>query len=380
MINYNIHFTINKKGKKIARFEYKKADGKTAFLQAPTKALLNDKIEKIFKDRGFIKTNSQELTLNEAKDFFVNSHLNYKRSIGKTSDSTIEDYHSFYKCHIYPFFKNKDVRLIEKQNIIDFIESLKSKQLDGKTITKIFNHFKNIISYCADKGKLDFNITKDINYLTDIFTPNKKRKKIDLDFWTFEVMQELIYNIDNKMIKLMYMILLETAARPSEIRALERSDLIFLKSNNLQININKAVKRHKKLGETKTEQGERIVEISASLKDHIVDYVNSLPDLQDKLFLNTKGKYICVERLIRAINKSFKKMRPEYQDFPIKRKAYLFRHYRTTYFAAKGKFNNALELAHFIGDKDINFVNRTYIAPFEHNNKQQKFSENIIWN
>ena len=73
-------------------------------------------------------------------------------------------------------------------------------------------------------------------------------------------------------------------------------------------------------------------------------------------------------------------MRPEYQDFPIKRKAYLFRHYRTTFFAAKGKFNNALELAHFIGDKDINFVNRTYIAPFEHNNKQQKFSENIIWN
>ena len=380
MINYNIHFTTNKKGKKIARFEYKKPDGSKAFLQAPNKSLLNEKIEKKFKDKGFVKTHSKEITLDEAKDFFVNSHLNYKRNIGKTSESTIEDYNSFYKCHIYPFFKNKDVRLIEKQTVIDFVDSLKTKQLDGKTIIKIFNHFKNIISYSADKGKLDYNITKDINYLTDIFTSNKKRKKIDFGHWTFEVMQELIYKINNPIDKLICMLLLETAARPSEIRALERSDLLFLKSNNLQININKAVKRHKKLGETKTDQGERIVEISASLKDHILDHVNSLPDLQDKLFLNSKSKYICVERIIRAINKAFKKMRPEYQDFPIARKSYAFRHYRTTYFAAFGKFNNALELAHYIGDKDINFVNKTYIAPFEHNIKQKEFSENITWN
>ena len=46
MIDYNIHYTTNKKGKKIARFAYKKPDGKTAYLQAPSKAALNQKIEK----------------------------------------------------------------------------------------------------------------------------------------------------------------------------------------------------------------------------------------------------------------------------------------------------------------------------------------------
>ena len=380
MIDYNIHYTTNKKGKKIARFAYKKPDGKTAYLQAPSKAALNQKIENTFKERGFIKTHSQEITLNEARDFFVKSHLNYKMSLGKTALSTIDDYGSFYRCHIDPFFKNKDLRLMNKKDVIDFVEHLKEKQLDGKTITKIFNHFKNIVSYSADKGRLDYNVTKDINYLTDIFTTNKKRKKIDLDFWNFEVMQQLIYNIDNPMIKLICMILLETAARPSEVRALERSDLLFMKSNSLQINIDKAVKRHKKVGETKTEQGERIVDISASLKDHITDYVNSLPVLQNKLFINTKAKYICVERIIRAINKAFKKMQPEYQDFPIQRKSYAFRHYRTTYFAAKGKFKNALDLAHYIGDKDINFVNRTYIAPFKNGSSSKEFKETITWN
>lgn len=380
MINYNIHFTTNAKGKKIARFEYKKPDGSKAFLQAPTKALLNAKIEKKFKERGFIKTHSKELPLDEAKDFFVNSHLNYKRSNGRTSISTIEDYESFYRCHIQPYFKNQDVRLIEKQQVINFIESLKDKKLHGQTIIKIFNHFKNIISYCADKGKLDYNVTKDTNYVADIFSIKKKRKKIDLDFWTFEVMQDLVAKISNKMIKIICMILLETAARPSEIRALHRHNLLFLKSNKLAISIENSVKRHKKLGETKTEQGERIVEISASLKDHIQDYLNTLPDHQDKLFLNSLGKFVCIERIIRDVGKAFSKMQPEYQDFPIKRKSYLFRHYRTTYFAAYNKFSNALELAHYIGDKDINFVNRTYIAPYQHTEKSKEFSENITWN
>ena len=379
MIDYNIHYTTNKKGKKIARFAYKKPDGKTAYLQAPSKAALNQKIENTFKERGFIKTHSQQITLNEARDFFVKSHLNYKMSLGKTALSTIEDYGSFYKCHINPFFKNKDLRLMNKKDVIDFVEHLKEKQLDGKTITKIFNHFKNIVSYSADKGRLDYNVTKDINYLTDIFTANKKRKKIDLDFWNFKVMQQLIYNIDNPMIKLICMILLETAARPSEIRALERSDLLFMKSNSLQITINKAVKRHKKIGYTKTMQGDRIVDISASLKDHITDYVNSLPVLQNKLFINTKAKYICVERIIRALDKAFAKMQPEYQDFPIKRKSYLFRHYRSTYFVYFKRFNNALDLAHYIGDRDINFVNRTYIAT-KNRSSNEEFKETITWN
>ena len=175
------------------------------------------------------------------------------------------------------------------------------------------------------------------------------------------------------------MILLETAARPSEIRALEKKDLLFLKSNALEILLKKAVKRHKEIGKTKTKRGNRVVEISPSLRDKIVDYLNTIDPLQEKLFLNSKGKYICVEQIGRAVDKAFRKMDNGYQENPTHRKAYMFRHYRTTYFAVKGKFKNALELAHYIGNESIEFVDRTYIAPYKGKTSKKEFKENIIW-
>ena len=66
------------------------------------------------------------------------------------------------------------------------------------------------------------------NYLKWIVEEEKDHTELDLDKWTFEVMQSLVYKMHNPLIKLICMILLETAARPSEIRALEKEDLLFL--------------------------------------------------------------------------------------------------------------------------------------------------------
>ena len=376
MKKYNIKYTKDK-GKRVARFRYKLANGKTRFLQAPSRIALEQKLENSHKGKVFTRLNLQEYSIDDAECLFK-KHLIYKRSKGKTSQSCIEDYDSFYKTHIQKFFKDKDLRLLQSTDIKDFINELKSKNYKTKTIKKIFNHFKNIITYLADEK--DFpNITNEKNYLKWIVEEEVDRHELDLDKWTFEVMQSLIYKINNPAIKLICMILLETAARPSEIRAIEKDDLLFLKSNSLAISINKAVKKHKKIGKTKTKRGNRIVEISASLKDKMVDYLNTLNPLQNKLFLNSKGKYICVEQIGRAIDNAFKKMDIDYQENPIPRKSYMFRHFRTTYFAAYGKFNNALELAHYIGDECVDFVDRTYIAPYKNKLRNKEFKENIIW-
>ena len=378
MITHNM-YPITRGKKKVFRFDYYNAENKKRYLQAPSKPLLQIKIKKKFKDKGFVKTNSEQVKVSEAQSDFINIKLANKRAAGKTQQSTIDDYVSFYDNHINPYFKDKDIRTITKFDVAKFVEDLQEKDITSKTLIKIFNHFRNIISYQVDRFKIENNICKEINYLTDVHIPEKEKEIIDLDVWTLEVMQEIIGNIDNPMIKLIFMILLETAARPSEIRGLERENLLFLKSNSLKIDIVKAVKKGKKLGKTKTKKGRRKVDISPSLKDHIVDYLNTLPPLQDKLFLNTVGKYICIEALNKALINALKKMRPEYQKLPIDRKSYAFRHYRATYFAAKGRFKNALELAHYIGDLDINFVNKTYIAPFEQEEIKGEFKENIIW-
>jgi len=372
-------YAVTRGSKKVYRFDYYGYDNKKKSIQAPSKKLLQEKINKQFKDKQFVKTQSEEVIIHEAQSDFINIKMANKRNAGKTEQSTIDDYKSFYKNHIGPFFKDKDIRTITKYDVSKFVDHLKKKNIASKTLIKIFNHFKNIIAYQVDRFKIDNNVCKDINYLTDVHVPEKEYKTIDLDVWTFEVMQKIVARVDRPMIRLMMMILLETAARPSEIRALERKHLLFLKSNKLKIAIEGAVKKGKILGKTKTKGGRRQVEISPSLKDHIVDYLNTLPNLQDRLFLNGVGKYVCVERIIKGLEGALKKMEPEYQTLPIDRKTYAFRHFRATHWAAKGKFKNALELAFALGDKDINFVNRTYIAPFEQDESTGEFKENIAW-
>jgi uncharacterized membrane protein YukC len=46
-----------------------------------------------------------------------------------------------------------------------------------------------------------------------------------------------------------------------------------------------------------------------------------------------------------------------------------------TYWAYKGKYKNAIDLAHALGDSDINFVQRTYIKPYGDNQNNVDSSE-----
>ena len=374
-------YAVNRGSKKVYRFDYYGDDNKKKSIQAPSKKLLQEKIDKLLIGRKFVKTKSVEVIIDEAQFDFVNKKLANKRAAGKTGQGTIDSYESYFENHIGPFFKDRDIRTITKYDVSKFVDHLQEKNdINSQTLIKIFNHFKNIIAYQVDRFKIENNVfAENINYLTDIHVPEKEHKTIDLEVWTFEIMQKIVARVDRPMIRLMMMILLETAARPSEIRALERKHLLFLKSNKLKIAIEGAVKKGKILGKTKTKGGRRQVEISPSLKDHIVDYLNTLPNLQDRLFLNGVGKYVCVERIIKGLEGALKKMEPEYQTLPIDRKTYAFRHFRATHWAAKGKFKNALELAFALGDKDINFVNRTYIAPFEQDESTGEFKENIAW-
>tara|TARA_X000000950_G_scaffold30275_1_gene32726 strand:+ start:84 stop:1256 length:1173 start_codon:yes stop_codon:yes gene_type:complete len=386
------HKTIDK-GKLVKRIQYY-INGERKYLQGETKAIRDQKLEVKRKLPGFSfsKNSSKYLNIKTAYEKFAYS-LTEKQKGGGISRGTLKEYESYYDNHIKIYFNDKNLVLLDKKDVIGFVNYLKEKthiyeegkihqkkSIDFKTLKKIFNFFQRIISYNSRKLYLDRNVAKEMDYLEDVYIPKQKQKMVDLNKWTFEVMQEVVYKIDNPMIRLICMILLETAARPSEIRALDRSVLLFLISNKLQIHIKSAVKYKKKLGDTKTEKGDRIVDISASLKDKIVDYLNTLDPLQDKLFLNSKGKYVCVERIGRAVGKAFSKMQPGYQENPIPRKAYMFRHYRTTYFAAKGKFSDGTQLANYIGDKSIDFVNSTYIKPYRDQSDQKDFKENITWN
>ena len=357
---------VQKNGKRKWRFSYWGVDGKVKYITNDSKSVVENLAKNKMTEVGLFKTSSSQVFLSEANISFM-QHQEYKRAEGKIAASSIAEYSSFYINHILPFFTNVDIRLIDKHKIFEFIDCLKNKilqkQIKSGTVRKIFNTLSLIIQHQVDTDKLSKNICKDKDYLKTIITPKKIAKSIDFEDWSLERVANIVSDINRPMVKLICMVMLETACRPSEARALDRKSLLF-KNNIPMIKFDKAVKAKKQLGGTKTVNGNRTMVISTKLKDVLTDYVNSLPSKQNSLFLNNKGKYICIEAIISQLEGSLAK---NMVQLPIDRKSYFFRHYTATYWAYTKKYTNALDLAKALGDKDINFVQDTYIKPFQSN-------------
>ncbi len=357
---------VQKNGKRIWRYSYWGIDGKVKFISHKNKSVLESLAKEKVTEVGVFKTSSSQVFLSEANIAFM-QHQKYKQLENKIQPSTVGEYSSFYINHILPFFKNVDIRTIDKHKVFEFIDYLKNKilkaQIKSSTARKIFNTLSLIIQHQVDTDKLAKNICKDKDYLVTIVTPKKITKALDFHEWSLERVSNIVSGISNKMIQIICMILLETACRPSEARALDRKSLLF-KGNIPMIRFDKAVKAKKKLGDTKTVNGNRTLVISTALKDVLTDYVNSLPSKQSILFLNSKGKYICIEAIISHLERVLAKNKVQ---LPIDRKSYFFRHFTATYWAYTGKYTNAIDLAKALGDKDINFVQDTYIKPYQSN-------------
>ncbi len=355
-----------KDGKKIYRYSYFGLDGKVKFISNKSKSVVETLAKEKVNDVGIYKTSSSQIFLSEANISFM-QHQDYKRAESKIGTSTIGNYSSFYLNHILPYFGNVDIRLIDKDKVFSFVDFLKNKivnkQINSDTVRKIFNTLSLIIQHQVDTNKLSKNVCKDKDYLKTIVTSKKVAKPIDFDDWSLDKVANIVSDISNPMVQTMCMVMLETAARPSEVRALDRKSLLF-KNNIPMIRFDKAVKAKKKLGGTKTVNGVRTMVISTALKDRLTNYLNTLPSKQNSLFLNSKGKYICIEAIISHLERALAKNRVQ---LPIDRKSYFFRHYTATYWAYTKKYTNALDLARALGDKDINFVQDTYIKPFQSN-------------
>jgi integrase len=219
--------------------------------------------------------------------------------------------------------------------------------------------------------KIARNVCKDLDYLKHIVIPEKELNKLDFNEWSLDRVIELTNHIDKKDIRLMFHIMLQTAARPSEIRGLNKSHLKF-KSNQPYISITHAVKRDGSLGTPKTKGGTRDLVISTGLKDKIEEHISKLPANQESLFLNGLGNYMRLETLIRALDRATKSFGVV---LPIPRKCYFFRHYMATYWAKEKKYTDPQDLANALGDKDVNFVNRTYIKPYANTEMEKEKSD-----
>ena len=371
-LEYNNISSVKINGKTKYRFQYKGADNKIKFITSINKKTLKPLVVKKIEKDGFKIIDFNFWSIEDAHKLWLDRQLYKEKEYGKPSKSCIKDYNSMATYHVLPYFKNQDIRLIDKDLIKNFVTHLENKKsINAKTLSKIFNVLSAILDYSASQDKIQRNVCKDMNFLSDIVVVEKQQPKLDFNDWTLEKVQQLINHVERDDMKLMFHIMLQTACRPSEIRGLNKSNLKF-KSNVPYISITNAVKRDQSLGSTKTKSGTRDLAISISLKDKILEHLNRLPETQTNLFLNSKGNFMRLETIIRALDRAIKSFGVE---LPIERKSYFFRHYMATYWSFKKKYTDPQDLANALGDKDVNFVNRTYIKPYANTEMEKEKSD-----
>ena len=208
MNTFNIRSVI-KNGKKVYRYKYYGTDGKIKFLHNPIKAMLIKKVIVKTDEVGFIKTTASEFLFPEAYALWT-KHLNYKRSEGKISQSSIDDYDSFYRNHISIFFKDIDIRNITKDMVSEFVSTLRSKSINSQTLSKVFNTLSAMMQYAKDSDKIIKNICKEKNYLVNVIISKAEPVEINFDKLDIDTVIKIIKNIKRPEISLLCLIMLET--------------------------------------------------------------------------------------------------------------------------------------------------------------------------
>jgi len=217
----------------------------------------------------------------------INEYLEYILVEKKLSDNTIEAYKNDLKYYL-DYFENKSIKNITKKEIIKFIESLKDRNLNEKSINHIIGTIKNFHGYFSLHYGLS-NVTENILRL--------KTKKTLPKVLTIEEV-ELILDIDLKtpfdyrnkaMLELMY----SSGLRVSELLDLTLTDI------DLENDLVKVFGKGSK---------ERIIPIGdyalSALSKYISEYRNSLIKFPtDILFLNNHGKKMSRSGFFKIINK-----------------------------------------------------------------------------
>ena len=217
----------------------------------------------------------------------IKEYLDYLLVEKKLSINTIESYKTDLKYYLDYFSKNS-IKNINKKDITKFIESLKDKDLNEKTINHIIGTIKSFHGYFSLYHNIS-NVTENIVRL--------KTKKILPKVLTIEEV-ELILDIDLKtpfdyrnkaMLELMY----SSGLRVSELLDLVINDIDF--ENDLVKVFGKGSK-------------ERIIPIGdyalKALSKYICEYRNALiKNPTDVLFLNNHGKKMSRSGFFKIINK-----------------------------------------------------------------------------
>ncbi len=217
----------------------------------------------------------------------IREYLNYALVEKKLSLNTIASYRIDLD-HYINFFRDKKLIDITKKDISKFIESLKDKGLNEKTINHVIGTVKSFHNYFSTHYDIA-NVTENISRLKTTKTLPKVLSIDEVDI-LLNINLTSSYDYRNKaMLELMY----SSGLRVSELLNLALTDIDF--ENNLVKVFGKGSK-------------ERIVPIgdyaTNALFKYVSEYRNSLIKFPtDILFLNNHGKKMSRSGFFKIIEK-----------------------------------------------------------------------------
>ena len=369
---------IDAKGKKqkAHTFTYKD-QGKKKVIQSPNKQWLEQEAEKILLRIGNINPKNMNVVLEIPLDYAWGVYR--KKCQNRVNEPTIrftkttfKEYKEHFK-HIKKHCGNVDLTKIDVSYIADFLKKITDLKIDYKK--KIFHTFSRIYDTQVGLGETDplkINVFKTATFFKDDEKSEPiTHPKINFDEWNFDRINTIISKVPSIPYQLMFKLMAETSCRPSEARAAQRKNFHF-KRNIPVFEITNSVDYEKGLAPPKTKAGYRELEISARLKDQLIDYMNTLPEDQECIFLNSKGKFYDLKNMITCLDKVVESLN---LTLPVARKTYFFRHWNVSYWCYHNKYTNPSDLAMHMGDLDLKFINTTYIKKYSSSKESVKYSE-----
>ena len=344
---------------------------------SPNKRWLEQEAEKILLRIGNINPKNMNVILAVPLSYAWEMYSKKCRSRANEpttgfSMTTFKEYSEHYK-HIEKHCGDIDLTKIDVEYIADFIKKI--DDLDFEYKKKIFHTFARIYETQVGMAKSDpfkVNVFKTATFFKKEDRPTKKKTgKIDFEEWNFDRIKKIIDTVPSEPYQLMFKLMAETSCRPSEARAAQRKNFHF-KRNIPVFEITNSVDFEKSLVPPKTEAGYRELEISSSLKDQLIDYMNTLPDDQQCIFLNSKSKFHDLKNMITYLDNALESLNLK---LPVDRKTYFFRHWNVSYWCYQGKYTNPFDLATHMGDLDLKFINTNYIKKYSTSKESVKYSE-----
>ena len=230
----------------------------------------------------------------------------YHEQLGMTLSEYIEYYLKFHKCeikattydgyvhmlnkHIKPYFCNKKVVDIRRDDIEKYKSDKLNGGLGGNTVGKQLTFIKTVLKYAVSNDIIDKNPAE--------YVKKPKKKKYEPQIFSAEELQKLLESVSDTDIELPVIIAILFGLRRSEVVGLRWSNIDF---DNKILKICETVTRQKndigKLVDTADDSTKTDASISQySLTDEVVAYLKSKFVEQQKMARETdKYKdYVCI--------------------------------------------------------------------------------------